>query len=98
MAATKTQGALPVAEQTWLEPRNVRTVKVVSKGTVLLYYEPAHTVDRQWHLTPANGIMEIRPIAPFNIFIADLANVTVHVLEHIVLCLSINSMVNSTDL
>lgn len=44
------------------------------------------------------GIMEFRLNVPFDVLVANVASTTVHVPEHIVLCVSSNGMVSIIDL
>lgn len=57
--ASKTQVELGVDVETWLEQEDIGTVKVISKATVLLYFEPTQMVARQGHLIPAKDFMEV---------------------------------------
>lgn len=50
--ATRSQVELRVAKQTVLRPKDIGIVKVVSKETGLLHFEPTQTVVRQGYLMP----------------------------------------------
>lgn len=97
MTATKTQDELQIANQTRLESRRIGTVKVVFKGTGLLYIESAQRVAGQRHLMPTNRITKIRWNVPFDILVAKLTRTTVHVPKLMVLFSSSDIMVVNSD-
>lgn len=95
--AARVQTELLVSKQTWLNPKELGKVIVISKGTELLYFEPTDTVARQGHLMPAKSITEVRPNVPVYTLASNLSNHPVHVPEHIVPSRSSNSIVSIVE-
>lgn len=72
MAGTETQVERCVAKEIWLRPKEIGTIKVVSKVTGLIYFEPSETVVRQENLMPAKGITEVQPNVTYDMLLANV--------------------------
>lgn len=65
ITAAQTQVELPVAKKIWLKPKEIVILKIISKLTGLLYFDPTQYVVLLGHLVSATGIIEVRPERTF---------------------------------
>lgn len=97
VVATKTEVVLCLAEQTWVDPRNIVRIKVYSEGTLILYFELKQNVARRERLIPAKCFIELCRNVFVDTIVTNLANITVNVPRHMVLCSCSNIMVITID-
>lgn len=90
---TRMHAELRVATQAWQIPKDIRKLKVVSKGTRLVYLGPTGIVFRQGHMISAKGIMEVRPNVSCDILVRSLTNTSVHKPKQMLLSAFTDSMV-----
>lgn len=97
VTVTTGQVKLHVDKQIRLKRNDIRTVKIVSKETGILYSKQTETVVRQGHRMPAKYIKQAHSNVLFDALIAHSTNISVCVRKQMVLCAYRDSFVNSIE-